>query len=237
MLWQLGHFRLLAGFLDDWSVLWFSILEGYLPHGWCVLWSSTWEGYLPHDWSVLWFSTWEGYLTYDWSVLWFSIREGYLPHDWSVFWFNIWEWLVCSLIQYLGMTGLFFDSVFGNDWSVIWFSIWEGYLPHPVGRVLTHNWSVLSVFGTGTYHTLWEGYLGRLLTPPCVGTSTAFQSSVWYCYCPSYCARSSCAGPDLSRHVMAIHRVYCRSPDRTAKCASYKSAQKSASEAESDLHV
>ena len=131
-------------------------------------------------------------------------------NDWSVLWFNIWEWLVCSLIQYLGMTGLLFDSLFGNDWSVIWFSIWEGYLPHPVGRVLT---------------------------PPCVGTSAAFQSSIWYCYCPSYRARSSCAEPDLSRHVMAIQRMYCRSPDRTAKCASYKSAQKSASEAESDLHV
>ena len=168
-------------------------------------------------------------------------------NEWSVLWFNIWEWLVCSLIQYLGMTGLFFDSVFGKGTFP---TLWEGYLPI-IGLFFD------SVFGKGTYPTLWEGYLppdwsvlwfntwegylphplGRVLTPPCVGTSTAFQSSVWYCYCPSYRAHWSCAEPDVSRHMMAIRHVYCCTPDRTAACASYNSAQKSASEAESDLHV
>ena len=40
-----------------------------------------------------------------------------------------------------------------------------------------------SVFGTGTYPTLWDGYLGRVLTPPC-GKGT-YPTLCWNQHCLS----------------------------------------------------
>ena len=137
-----------------------------------------------------------------------------LGNDWFVLWFSTWEWLVCSLIQYLGrvltpwlicsliqylgMNGLFFDSVFEkgtyptlwegylpHNWSVLWFSVWEGCSPHPVGRVL-NAWLVCSLIQ----------YLGRVLTPPC-----------WKGTYPTLCWNQHCLS-DLSL-VLLLPQLLC----------------------------